>query len=82
MRTWTRCGPLTRCPARHLADVVAAVFTVREPFESASKTTVLDWLKEPAVGDRLQGGFFAAHSDDAARQLSTAYALWTVCAPK
>ena len=55
---------------------------MREPFESASKTTVLDWLKEPAVGDRLQGGFFAAHSDDAARQLSTAYALWTVCAPK
>jgi len=43
---------------------------------------VLDWLKEPAVGDRLQGGFFAAHSDDAARQLSTAYALWTLCAPK
>ncbi len=48
---------------------------MREPFESASKTTVLDWLKEPAVGDRLQGGFFAAHSDEAARQLSTAYEL-------
>jgi hypothetical protein len=69
-------------PARHLADVVDAVFTVREPFESASKTTVLDWLKEPAVGDRLQGGFFAAHSDEAARQLSAAYELWTVCARK
>ena len=69
-------------PARHLADVVDAVFTVREPFESASKTTVLDWLKEPAVGDRLQGGFFAAHSDEAARRLSAAYELWTVCARK
>ena len=55
---------------------------MREPFESASKTTVLDWLKEPAVGDRLQGGFFAAHSDEAARQLSAAYELWTVCARK
>jgi len=69
-------------PARHLADVVDAVFTVREPFESASKTTVLDWLKDPAVGDRLQGGFFAAHSDEAGRRLSAAYELWTVCARK
>ena len=30
---------------------------------------------DPAAGDRLQGGFFAAHSDEAARQLSTAYEL-------
>lgn len=86
------CGlPLTRhldqlCaadgvpPARHLADVVDAVLTVTAPFESAPKSAVLAWVSAPAVGDRLQDGFFAADSDDvAAQQLSSAHELWTVC---
>jgi hypothetical protein len=71
---------LTDDAARHLADLVDAVFTTREPFESASRTMVLDWLATPAVGDRLQAAFFSADSDEAARQLSAAHELWTVCA--
>ena len=57
----------------HRLAFIIGVFCWRSPL----RTSV-----DPALGDRLQGGFFAAHSDDAARQLSTAYALWTVCAPK
>ena len=68
--------------ARHLADLVDAVFTRTEPFESASKTTVLHWLTERAVGDRLQEAFFAADAEVAARELATAHELWTVCRPK
>jgi hypothetical protein len=66
--------------ARHLADLVDAVFTSREPFETSSKTRVLAWLSDPAVGERLQTAFLAADSDEAGRQLSAAYELWTVCA--
>jgi hypothetical protein len=66
--------------ARHLADLLDAVFTMRAPFETSSKTRVLAWLADPIVGERLQTAFFAADSDDAARQLSAAYELWSVCA--
>jgi hypothetical protein len=66
--------------ARHLADLVDAALTMRDPFETAPKTTVLQWLKNPAVGDRLQAAFFAADADDVAAQLSKAHELWTVCA--
>jgi hypothetical protein len=72
----------TEPAARHLADLIDAVCTMRDPFESASKTRVLDWLGGPAVGERLQAAFFAAESDEAARQLSAAYDLWAVCARK
>ena len=67
--------------ARHLGDLVDAVYTMRDPFESASKTTVLEWMKNPAIGDRLQAEFFSADSDQTAAQLSRVYELWTVCAP-
>jgi len=68
--------------AQHLADLVDAVFTLRDPFESASKTTVLDWISGPTIGARLQSAFFSADSDEAARQLSAAHELWTVCASR
>ena len=68
--------------ARHLADLIEAVFTMREPFESASKTTVLDWLRDPAVRQRLEHAFYAADSPDAAQQLSAAHELWMVCATR
>ena len=70
----------TQAAARHLADLVDTVFTQRDPFESVSKTTVLDWLSDPGVGARLQSAFFRADSDAAARQLSAAHEMWTVCA--
>jgi len=70
----------TQAAAQHLADLVDAVFTQRDPFESTSRTTVLSWLRHPAVGERLQSAFFSADSDEAARQLSTAHEMWTVCA--
>ncbi|HXO52619.1 MAG TPA: hypothetical protein VN888_16705 [Mycobacterium sp.] len=68
--------------ARHLADLIDTVFTRTDPFESASKATVLHWLTDPAIGDRLQEAFFAADSEEAARQLSAAHELWAVCRPK
>jgi hypothetical protein len=64
--------------ARHLADLVDAVFTVAAPFETASKASVLAWVETPAVGERLQGAFFSA-TGQAAQQLSAAHELWTVC---
>lgn len=70
----------TEAAPRHLADLVDAVFTTRDPFESASKTTVLGWMRNPAIGERLQSAFFSADSDEAARQLSSSHELWTVCA--
>jgi hypothetical protein len=66
--------------ARHLADLLDAVFTMRAPFETASRTRVLAWLENPVVGERLQSAFFVADSDETARQLSAAYDLWAVCA--
>ncbi len=65
--------------ARHLADLIDVVLTMRDPFESTSKTTVLDWLTNPAIGERLQAAFFAADSDEVAAHLSNAHELWTVC---
>src|SRR5262249_51552724 len=66
--------------ARHLADLIDAVFTTREPFETSSKTRVLAWLSDPVVGERLQTAFFAADSDEAAQQLAAAHELWAACA--
>jgi hypothetical protein len=68
--------------ARHLADLVIAVFTNAEPFEAASKATVLDWIGAAEVGSRLQDAFFVADSDDSARDLSAAHQLWVMCAPR
>jgi hypothetical protein len=65
---------------RHLADLLDAVFTNRKSFESAFKATVLDWVKNSAVGEALQSAFFDADSGDAAQQLSRAHELWTTCA--
>lgn len=70
----------TQPAARHLADLIDSVFTMRDPFESASNATVRAWLRDPAIGERLQAAFFAADSDDAAEQLSRAHEMWTVCA--
>jgi hypothetical protein len=70
----------TLAAARHLADLIHTVLVMRDPFETASKTTVLDWLNNPAIGERLQAAFFAADSDEVAAQLSTAHELWEVCA--
>jgi hypothetical protein len=69
-------------PASHLATLVDAVFTNAEPFETADKATVLDWLGAAAVGTRLQDAFFSAGSDAAARELSAAHQLWTACVPQ
>ena len=66
--------------ARHLADLIDAVFTMRDPFESASKTTVLDWLRNRAVGQRLEQACYHTDSPEAARQLSAAHEMWTACA--
>jgi hypothetical protein len=66
--------------ARHLADLVDAVFTNPKPLESGSKATVLDWVKAPAVGEVLQSAFFETDSEEAAQQLSRAHELWTTCA--
>jgi hypothetical protein len=68
--------------ARHLADLVEAIFTMRHPLESASTTAVLDWLTAPEIGARLQVAFFDADSDQAATQISNAHELWTVCASR
>jgi hypothetical protein len=66
--------------ARHLADLIDAVFTTREPFQSASKPTVLGWLPDPAIGQRLEHACYVADSPEAAQQLSAAHELWTACA--
>ena len=73
-------GTETQAAAQHLAELVDVVFTQRDPFESASKSTVLGWLSNAAVGTRLQSAFFSADSDETARQLSAAHELWTLCA--
>ena len=67
--------------ARHLADLVDAVLTSATPFETASKTTVLDWMTDRAIGERLEEGFHSADTPDVARELSDAHELWTVCRP-
>lgn len=63
----------------HLADLVDAVFTSNDPFQSASRTTVVEWMRDAATGERLEQAFFAAESPDTARRLSAAHELWTVC---
>jgi hypothetical protein len=66
--------------ARHLADLIDAVFTMRDPFESSSKTRVLDWLRDPAVGQRLERACYHTASPEVVRQLSAAHEMWTACA--
>ena len=65
--------------ARHVADLVDAVFTRRDPFETASATAVLESVRESAVGDCLQEAFFATNSAEVAQHLSAAHELWSVC---
>jgi hypothetical protein len=65
--------------ALHLGDLVDAVYTRRDPFESASATTVLEWIGRPAVGERLEAACLAETGEPAAR-LSEAHALWAACA--
>jgi hypothetical protein len=65
--------------ALHLADLVDAVCTTREPFESVSRATVFDWLRDAATGDRLEQAFFVADSPETARRLSSAHDMWAVC---
>jgi hypothetical protein len=48
--------------------------------QSALNAMIFDWLKKPVVGEALQTAFFAAGSEDAAQQLSSAHDLWIVCA--
>ena len=50
----------TTAAVRHLADLVDAALTTTDPFETASKATVLGWLKDPQVGARLEKSFFVA----------------------
>lgn len=65
--------------ALHLADLVDAVCSNRDPFESASRATVVEWMRGAITGERLEHAFFAADSPEVARQLSAAHELWTVC---
>ena len=75
-------GTETSSAALHLADLIDAVLTMRTPFESASMTTVLEWLRNSAIGERLEAAFFAADCDDDAARLARAHELWTVCAAR
>lgn len=58
----------TEPAALHLADLVEYIFTVGEPEEPAVKPVVLDWLRQPAVGERLLAANCEAALD-----------LWTLC---
>jgi hypothetical protein len=60
---------------RHLAEMVDHVFTTSAPIQPE----VLTWLGRPAIGERLQGAFFAAGSEEAEAQLAAAHELWTFC---
>lgn len=66
-------------PAAHLADLVDAVFTLRYPFETLTRSTMLAWVERPEVGERLQEVFFLAPGDEHAARISAAHRLWTVC---
>ena len=73
-------GSVDSVPAAlHLADLVDAVFAGSRPFESVSRTTVVEWLRAATSGERLEQAFFAADSPEE-RALSAAHELWTVCA--
>lgn len=58
----------TLAAAQHLGELVEWAFTVREPIEPAVKQPVLDWLRQPVIGERL----IAADLDDAEE-------LWRIC---
>jgi hypothetical protein len=73
-------GSVDSLPAAlHLADLVDAVFAGSRPFESVSRTTVVEWLRAATTGERLEQAFFAADSPEEALRLSAAHELWTVC---
>ena len=63
----------------HLADLVEAVYTLPDPFETTSRTAVSRWIERAVVGERLQQAFFVATDDESAGRISAAHRLWTVC---
>ena len=60
----------TRPSAEHLADLVDYVYTIGEPAEPAVKPVILEWLRQPVIGERL----LSAGCDGALE-------LWMVCNP-
>ena len=65
--------------ALHLADLVDEVLSTFDPFDSDALRTVRPWVAQPAVGERLAQAFFETDDAEAARRLSAAHELWTVC---
>ena len=60
----------TDTAAQHLADLVDYVYTIGGPAEPALRSEVRDWLRQPAIAERLlAAGCAGAHE------------LWTVCNP-
>lgn len=58
----------TRSAAEHLADLVDYAFTIGEPEEPAVKPLVLDWLRQPVIGERLISA-----------ECEGAFELWSAC---
>ncbi len=54
--------------AQHIGELVEWAFTVREPIEPAVTQPVLDWLRQPVIGERLGSA-----------NLDAAEELWRVC---
>ncbi len=71
----------TLAAARHLADLVAYALTTARPFAPTATATVLSWLGQAIIGERLEHGFLVADSEDAATQLAAAHQLWSICVP-
>lgn len=51
LERWLTLG--TEPAALHLADLVEYTFTIGEPAEPAVRQVVLEWLRQPAVGELL-----------------------------
>jgi hypothetical protein len=62
------CSSGTVPAAQHLGELVEWVFTAREPLEPAVTDEVLQWLRQPIVGERLGSA-----------KLDAAEELWRVC---
>jgi hypothetical protein len=58
----------TAAAAQHLSDLLEYVFTIGEPEEPAVKPLVLDWLRQPIIGERLLKA-----------DCEAALELWLVC---
>lgn len=54
--------------AQHLGELVDWMFTVGEPIEPAVREPVLNWLRQPVIGERLRSA-----------DLQAAEELWRVC---